>query len=85
MGGTKQARQAYQYRTERRKAYIKHNTTEVYLSCGYIQTKPRGDGCGHTSTSPRRAQSVAKLRSRHANMEIKYRSKQANIDPYPSI
>ena len=33
-----------------------------------------------TSTSPLRAQSVVKLRYRHANMEIKHRSKQANID-----
>ena len=75
-GGTKQA---YQHRTEQRKAYIKHtNTTGVYLTSGYIQTKPRRDGCSHASTSPRRAQSMAKPRSREANMKIKHRSKQAS-------
>ena len=68
---------------------IKHtNTTEMYLTSGYIQISPRRDGCNHISkwpqrlisTSPRRAQSMAKPRSREANMEIKNRSKQANID-----
>ena len=33
-----------------------------------------------TQASPRGAQSMAKPRSREANMEIKYRSEQANID-----
>ena len=53
---------------------------EVYLTSGYIQTNPRKEGCNHTSTSPQRAQSMAKPRSREVNMEIKYRSKHANID-----
>ena len=80
-GGTKQARQAYQHRTEQRKVHIKHtNTMEVYLTGGYIQTNPRRGRCDHTSTSLRRAQSMAKPRSREANMQIKHRSKQANID-----
>ena len=36
-GGTKQARQAYQHRTEPRKVCIKcTNTTQVYLTSGYI-------------------------------------------------
>ena len=60
---------------------IKHtNTTGVYLTSGHIQTNPRRDRCNHTSTNPQRAQSMAKPRSREANMEIKHRSKQANID-----
>jgi len=65
----------------RREVHIKHtNTTEVYLISGHIQTNPRRNGCNHTSTNPRRVQSMAKPRSSEANMEIKHRSKQANID-----
>ena len=76
-GGAKQARQAYQHHTEWRKVYIKHiDTTKVYLTGGYIQRNLRRDRCNHTSTSPRRARSMAKPRSREANMEIKHRSKQ---------
>ena len=64
------------------------NITEVYLTSGYIQTSPRRDRCNHTSkwpqgltsTSPWRAQSVAKPRYREANIDIEHRSKQANID-----
>ena len=52
----------------------------VYLTNGYIQLILRRDECEHTSTSPQRAQSMAKPRSREANMEIKYRNKQANIE-----
>ena len=86
MGGT---RQAYQHHTEWRKVCIKHtNTTEVYLTSGYIQTSPRRDGCDHTSkwpqgltsTSHRGVQSKARPRSRQANIDIKHRSKQTNID-----
>ena len=99
-GGTKRARQAYQHCMEWRKGCIKHtNTMEVYLTSGYTQTSPRRDECNHTSkwpqrptsTSPRRAQSIAKPRSRKANIEIKNRSKQTNIemhkgkDPNPLI
>ena len=81
MGGKKEARQAYQHRMEWRKVCTKHtNTMKVYLTSGYIQTNPRRDGCNHTSTNPWRAQSMTKPRSREANMEINYRSKQANID-----
>jgi len=48
-GGTTQARQAYQHRTEQRKVCIKHtNTIEVCLTSGYTQTSPRKDGCNHT-------------------------------------
>ena len=80
-GGTKQARQAYQHRMKQRKVCIKHtNTTRVYLTSGYTQSIPRRYGCNHTSISPWRAQSMAKPRSREANMEIKHRNKQANID-----
>ena len=56
------------------------NTTEVYLTSGHTQSIPRRDGCDHTSTSPQREQSMAKPRSREANMEIKHRNKQANMD-----
>ena len=99
-GGTKQARQACQRRMERRKVCIKNtNTMEMYLTSGYIQTSPRRDGCNHTSkwpeiptsTSLQKAQSMPKPRSRQANMDIQYRSKQANIymhkgnDPNPLI
>ena len=52
----------------------------MYLTSGYIHINPRRDGDNHTSTSPQRAQSMAKPRSREANMEIKYRNKQANIE-----
>ena len=77
-GGT---RQAYQHRTKRKRVCIKHtNTTGVFLTNGYIQLILRRDECDHTSTSPRRAQSIVKPRSREANTEIKYRSKQANIE-----
>ena len=80
-GGAKQAWQAYQHCTEWRKVYSKPiNTTEVYLTNGHIQTSPRRDGCDHTSTSPQRAQSLAKPRSRVANIGIKRRSKQTNMD-----
>ena len=75
-GGTKQARQAYQRRAKRRKVCIKHtNTTGVYLTNGHTQSIPRKDGCDHASTSPWRAQSMAKPRFREANMGIKHRSK----------
>ena len=53
---------------------------EVYLTNGYIRTNPRRNECNLISTSPWRAQSMAKPRSREANMEIKHRSKKANID-----
>ena len=80
-GSTKQARQAYQHHTKQRKVCIKHtNTMELYLISGHTQLIPRRDGCGHTSTSPQRAQSMAKPRSRKANTEIKHRSKKANIN-----
>ena len=52
----------------------------MYLASDYIQTNPRRDRCNHTSTSPLRAQNKAKPRSRKANMKIKHRNKQANID-----
>ena len=49
MGGAKQARQAYQHHTEQRKVCIKHtNTTEVYLTSGYILTSLKRDRCNHT-------------------------------------
>ena len=67
-GGTKQARQAYQH------------CMEVYLTNGYTQSIPRRDGCNHISASLRKALSMAKPRSRKANMEIKHRSKQENIE-----
>jgi len=59
--------------------YIKHtNTPEVYLTSGYTQKKnPRRDRYNHTSINPWRAQSMAKPRSRKANIEIKHGSKQA--------
>ena len=64
-GGVKQARQAYQHCMEWRKLQNKHtDISEVYLRNGHIQTYPRKDGYNHTSTSPRRAQSMAKPRSR---------------------
>ena len=65
----------------KRKVYIKHtNTTKMYLTNGNNKTSSRGDRCDHISTSPWRAQSRAKPRSREAKMEIKHRSKQTNID-----
>ena len=79
-GGTKQARQAYKHHTKWRKVCIEHtNTKGMYLTSGDTQSIPRRDGCNHTSTSPLRAQIMAKPRSRETNMEIKHRSKQANI------
>ena len=97
-GGIKQARQAYQHCTEWRKVCIRHtNTTKVYLTSGYIQTSPRRDKCNHTSKwpqrltslSPQRTQNMVKPRSRHVSIEIKHRSKQANMhkgnDPNPLI
>ena len=81
VGGAKEARQAYQHLTERKKVWIKHtNTTRVYLISGYIKKNPRRDECDHTSMNPWRVQSMVKPRSREANMDIKQRSKQANID-----
>ena len=75
-GGTKQARQAYQSHAKRRKVCTKHtNTTGVYLTNGHTQSIPGRDGCDHTSTSPWRAQSMAKCRSREANTVIKRKSK----------
>ena len=64
------------------------NATEVYPTSGRIQTIHKRDGCNHTSkwpqrptnVNPWRPQSMAKPRSRQANMDIKHRSKQANID-----
>ena len=80
-GGTKQTRQAYQHRMEQRKVHIRHtNMTEVYLTSGYTSLVHEGDGCNHTRTSPHGAQSMAKPRSREANIEIKHKSKQVNID-----
>ena len=97
-GGIKQARQAYQHCTEWRKVCIRHtNTTKVYLTSGYIQTSPRRNKCNHTSKRPQRltspslqrTQNMVKPRSRHVSIEIKHRSKQANIhkgnDPNPLI
>ena len=47
--GTKQSRQAHQQRMEWRTVCIKHtNTTEVYLTSGYIKTSPRRDKCNNT-------------------------------------
>ena len=75
-GGAKQAWQAHQHWTEWRKVYSKPtDTTEVYLTNGHIQISPRRDECDHTSTSLRRAQFLAKPRSRVANIGIKHRSK----------
>ena len=56
------------------------NTMKVYLK--------NGNGCNHVSkwsqrpisTSPQRVQSMAKPRSRQANMDINHKSKQANVD-----
>ena len=80
-GGTEQETKAYQHRMEQRKVQSKHtDTTEAYPTGGQIQTNPRRDRCSHTCTSPRRAQSMAKPRSREANIEINHRSKQANIN-----
>ena len=60
---------------------IKHtDAMRVYLTSGYIQTNPRRDECNHISTSPWKAQSMAKPRFRETNMEIKHRSSQANIN-----
>ena len=61
------------------------NTTVLYFTSGHSQISHRRDGCNHTrkwpqrlkSTSPQRAQSMAKPRSRHENMEIKHRSKKS--------
>ena len=47
---------------------------------GHIQTNPRRDRCKHVSTNPQRVQSMAKPISREANMEIKHRNKQTNMD-----
>ena len=80
-GGTKQTRQAYQHRMEQRKVYIRHtNTIVVYLTRGYISLSHEEDGCNHTSTRPKMAQSMEKPRSKEDNMDIRHRSKQANID-----
>ena len=51
----------------------------MHLTIGYTSLGHKGDECNHTRTSPQEAQSMAKLRSRLANMDIKHRSKQANI------
>ena len=85
-GGTKQARQAYKHCTEERKV---HNQAHqhpgdashkwlhlIWARGGWMsphKNKTTGGGGG-------RAQSMAKPRSREANMEIKYRNKQANIE-----
>jgi len=70
-GSVKQARHVYQHHTERKKVPIKHtNTMGVYLTNSHIQMSLRRDGCDHTSINPWRAQSMAKPRSREANMEI---------------
>ena len=45
--------------------------TEVYLTSGYTSLVHEGDGCNHTRTSPHGAQSMAKPRSREANIGIK--------------
>ena len=52
----------------------------MYLTSGYTQSIPKRDKHDHTSTSPQRAQNMAMPRFREANMEIKYRKKQADID-----
>ena len=52
----------------------------MYLTSDYIQTNPRRDRCNHMSTSPLWVKSKVKPRSREANMKIKHRNKQANID-----
>ena len=66
-------------------AHIKHtNITEMYLTSGHTQTIHKRDGCNHISnwpqklmsTSTQRAQSIAKPRSRQANMDIKHKSKE---------
>ena len=80
-GGIKQARQAYQHYTEWRKVCIKHiNTTEVYLTSGYTLLGHEGDGCNHIRTNQWGTQTMAKPRSREANIDKKHRSKQAIID-----
>ena len=80
--GIKQARQAYQHRTEWRKVCIKHtNTTEMYFTSGYIQTSPRGIDVTTQASAPkgRQAQGMAKPRSRESSIDIKHRSKQTYI------
>ena len=65
MGGTKQARLAYQHCTKRRKVCIKHtNTTKVYLTNGFTQKSPRRDECNHTKQ-------VALRTNKHNPTEVK--------------
>ena len=52
--GTKQARQAYQHRTEQRNVCIKNtNTTKVYLTSGCIQQATRGMDETTQATGPK--------------------------------
>ena len=46
----------------------------MHLTSGYTLIDHEGDECNHIRTSPRGAQSMAKPRSRQANMDIKHRS-----------
>ena len=65
---------------------IKHTyIMKMCLISGHIQTSHERDKCNHTSKwpqrltsrSPRREKSMAKPKSRLANMNIKHRSKKA--------
>ena len=65
---------------------VKHtNIMEMRLTSGHTQTSHKRDECNYTgrwpqrltSTSSQRVKSMVKPRSRHTNMDIKYRSKQA--------
>ena len=67
------------YGVEEKVCVKQTDITKMCLRNGYIQTSHKRDGCNHTSkwpqkqasTSPRRAKSMAKPRSIHANMDIK--------------
>jgi len=50
--------------------------TGMRLTSGYTPIGHDGDGCNHTRTNPRGAQSMAKPRSIEASIDIKHRSKQ---------
>ena len=77
MGGIKQAWQAT--RGGEKVCIEQTGITGMHFTSGYTSLGHEGDECNHTRTSPRGAQSMAKPRSRQANMDIKHRSMQANI------
>ena len=72
--GTKQAWQATLHRAE--VCIQQTGTRGMCLTSGQTQINHKGDGCNHTRTNPWGAESMARPRSREANIDIKYRSKQ---------